>query len=216
MKRTLFSHPLFSLVLLGPGLLLTGCSSVPAPVKKAAPKKPAEPVSGQSAIFQMFQVARTWAPDAQLLKVENGNIAEVPPQPGKYGLWRAVFISESRHVKRNWQFAAADSEGGVIKGVRPGDESPYASSRLVRHFAIQEVKSDTTTAFEAAMAEVEKDKDMKKVLAENKDLPVQFLLEWPAANAKPTWRVIFGASVSTSKFSIFVDAGTGKFVKKVR
>ena len=68
---------------------------------------------------------------------------------------------------------------------------------------------------ETALAEVEKDKDMKKVLEEEKDLPVQFLLEWTGTNAKPAWRVIFGASVSTSKFSILVDAYTGKFLKKL-
>ncbi len=217
MKRILLSKTVFSFSLLAPALLLTpGCSSGPAPARKAEAKKPAQPVGGQSAIFQMYQVARTWAPDAQLLKLENGNISEVPPQPGKYGLWRAVFISETRRVKRDWQYAAADSEGGVIQGVRPGTETMYARNPQVHPFAIQEVKIDTTAALETAMQEVEKDKDMKKVLAENKDLPVQFLLEWTGPSPKPAWRVIFGPSISTSKFSIFVDAGTGKFVKKMR
>lgn len=216
MKRILLSRTILSLSLLAPVLLITaGCSTEQAPAKKAAAKKPAEPVSGQSAIFQMYQVARTWAPDAQLLKLENGNMAEVAPQPGKYGLWRAVFISDSKKVKRDWQYAAADGDGGIIKGVRAGAESGYIRNPQVHPFAIQEVKIDTTAALETAMAEAEKDKDMKKVLAENKDLPVQFLLEWTGTSPKPTWRVIFGASVSTSKFSIIVDAGTGKFVKKM-
>lgn len=213
MKRTFFSHSILSLPLLGV-LLVVGCSSGPAPAKKAAAKKPAEPVSGQSAIFQMYQVARTWAPDAKLLKLENGNMAEVAPQPAKYGLWRAIFVSESKKVKRDWQYAAADGDGGIIKGVRPGSESGYLHNPQVHLFAIQEVKTDTTAALETASAEVEKDAAMKKVLAENKDLPVQFLLDWTGTSPKPTWRVIYGASVSTSKFSIIVDAYTGKFVKK--
>lgn len=211
MKRTLFSKTLLALSL----LMAAGCSTEQAPAKKAA-KKPAEPVSGQSAIFQMYQVVRTWAPDAQLLKLENGNIAEVAPQPGKYGLWRAIFISEAKKAKRDWQYAAADADGGVIKGVRPGSDSGYTRNPQVHPFAIQEVKIDTTAALETAMQEVEKDKDMKKVLADNKDLPIQFLLEWTGTAPKPVWRVIFGASVSTSKFSVLVDAGSGKFVKKMR
>lgn len=215
MKRTFLSHSLFSLTLAA-ALLAAGCSSATAPAKKAAAKKPAEPVSGQSAIFQIFQVARTWAPDAKILKVENGNLTEVAPQPGKYGLWRTVFVSETRKVKRDWQYAVADGDGGVFKGVRAGSEAGYIANRQVRPFAIQDVKIDTTAALETAAAEVEKDAAMKKVLAENKDLPVQFLLEWTAPNENPAWRVIYGASVSTSKFSVLVDASTGKFIKKLR
>ena len=85
MNRTLFSISLLT-------LLLTGCSDSAAPAKKAAKKIP-EPVTGQSAIFQIYQIARTWAPDAQLLRLENGDIPEAKPQPGKYGLWRATFVS---------------------------------------------------------------------------------------------------------------------------
>jgi hypothetical protein len=210
MKRTFFSDCLLAL----PLLFMTACSSAPPAPK--APKKAPEPVTGQSGIFQMYLVAKTWAPDAMLLKLENGNIPETAPQPGKSGLWRATFVSQTKKVKRDYQFAAADSDGGIIKGARAGSESMYALNPQVHPFAIQEVKADTPVALEAAMDEVEKDKDMKKVLAENKDLPVQFLLEWTGTAAKPTWRVIYGPSISASKFSIFIDANTGKYVKKLR
>lgn len=208
MNRTLFSISLLT-------LLLTGCSDSGAPAKKAAKKIP-EPVTGQSAIFQMYQLARTWAPDAQLLKLENGDIPEAKPQPGKYGLWRATFISNTKKVKRDFAFAASDSDGGVIKGVRAGSESAYIRNVQLHEFAIQEVKIDTPAALETALKVVEKDKDMKKVLADNPDLPVQYLLEWTGTNVKPQWRVIFGPSVSLSKFSLFIDAYTGTFEKKSR
>lgn len=208
MKRTLFSTSLLCL-----SLLFTACSDSSAPAKKAEPKKPAEPVSGQSGIFQMYQVVRTWAPDAMLLRVENGNIPEVAPQPGKYGVWRAIFASPSRSVKRDWTFAAADSEG-IIKGVRAGSDTSFIPSKEIHRFAIQEVKVDTPAAYATAMKYIEKDKAMKKFLDENKDYPVQYLLEWTGMNSKPYWRVIFGPSVSQSKFSIFVNANTGEFVKK--
>lgn len=208
MKRILFSRCSSAL------LLLTACSQSPAP-RKAAPKPP-EPVTGQSAIFQTYQVARTWAPDAKLLKLESGNIPEAPSTGGKHGFWRAAYVSESKRARREFTWAAADSEGGIIKGVRAGSDSGYLPNPRIFPMAIQEIKIDTPKAREAAMAEVEKDASMKKVLADNKDLPIHFLLEWVAPDIKPTWRVIFGPSISQSKFSVFIDAYTGKFVKKLR
>jgi hypothetical protein len=209
MKRILISCCLPALL-----LALSGCSQAP-PAKKAPPKPP-EPVTGQSAIFQTFQVARTWAPDAKLLKLESGNISEVQPAEGKFGLWRATYVSESKRSRREFVWSAADSEGGILKGVRAGSDSGYLPNPRIFPMAIQEVKIDTPKALEVAMAEVQKDAAMKKVLEDNKDLPVHFLLEWVAPDVKPAWRVIFGPSVSQSKFSVFVDAYTGKFVRKLR
>lgn len=83
-------------------------------------------------------------------------------------------------------------------------------------FAVQEVRVDTVAAHETAMKEVDSDAQMKKVLAENKDLPVQYLLEMTGSAPKPQWRVIFGVTVSQSKFSILIDANSGKFVRKLR
>ena len=209
MKRIRISHCLPVLL-----LALAGCSQTP-PAKKEPPKPP-EPATGQSAIFQTYQVARTWAPDARLLKLESGSIPEAPASGGKYGFWRATYVSESKRSRREFTWAAADSEGGIIKGVRAGADSGYLPNPRIFPMAIQEVKIDTPKALEAAMAEVEKDSNMKKVLADNPDLPVHFLLEWVAPDVKPTWRVIFGPSVSQSKFSVFVDAFTGRFVRKLR
>ncbi len=209
MKRIRISRCLPALL-----LVLAGCSQAP-PAKKAPPKPP-EPATGQSAIFQTFQVARTWAPDIKLLKLESGNIPEAPSAGGKYGFWRAVYVSEAKGMKREFTWAAADSEGGILKGVRAGADSGYLKNPRVFLVAIQDVKIDTPKALETAMAEVEKDAAMKKVLADNKDLPIHFLLEMVSPDPRPTWRVIFGPSVSQSKFSVFVDATTGKFVRKLR
>lgn len=209
MKRIRFSHTASALL-----ALFSACSTAP-PAKKEPPKPP-EPATGQSAIFQTYQVARTWAPDAKLLRLESGNIPEAPSSAGKYGFWRATYVSESRRMRREFTWAAADSEGGIIKGVRAGTDMGYLPNPRILPMAIQEVKIDTPKALGAAMAEVEKDSNMKKVLADNKDLPIHFLLEWVAPEIKPTWRVIFGPSISQSKFSVFIDAYTGKFVKKLR
>lgn len=213
MNRTRLS--IYSLGLLA--ATLVGCSeSAPPATKAAAAKKPIEPVSGQSGLFQMFQVARPWAPDAMILKLENGDIPEAKAQPGKYGVWRATFVSPSKKVKRDFAFAVADSDGGVIQGARAGSESPYTPSTLIHPIPIQDVHIDTTAALETAMKEVEKDKAMSKALAEHKDEPIQYLLEWTGTTPKACWRVVFGATVSQSLFSVLVDASTGEFVKKLR
>ena len=213
MKRIPYSAIPFTLL----ALLTTGCSDSAAPVRKAEAKKPveAQPISGQSAIFQMFQVARTWSSDAMLLKLENGDIPEAKAQPGKYGVWRATFISQSKSAKRDYIYASADSDGGLIQGVRAGADSSYTRNRQIHPFAVQEIRVDTVAAYETAMKAVAADKAMQKVLEENKDLPVQYELEWTGLALKPQWRVVFGVTVSQSKFSVLVDANNGKFVKKM-
>src|SRR5436305_1783776 len=74
-------------------LLLVGCSEQPAP-KKAA--KPIEPVTGQTALFRMYQVARTWAPDAEVLRMNSILLTDVPNVLGKAGAWQATFTSADR------------------------------------------------------------------------------------------------------------------------
>lgn len=212
MNRTFLSF--FSAGLLA--LTLAGCSDSGSAAKKTAvEKKPIEPVTGQSGLFQMFQVARPWAPDAMILRVENGDIPEAKAQPGKYGVWRATFVSLEKKQKRDYVFAVSDSDGGVIKGARAGSESPYMASPTVHPIAIQDVHTDTPAALETAMKEVEKDKAMAKTLADHKDTPAQYVLEWGTATTKPAWRVVFGPTVSQSLFSIYIDAKTGEFIKKM-
>ena len=213
MKRIPYSAIPFTLL----ALFTTGCSDSAAPVRKAEAKKPveAQPISGQSAIFQMFQVARTWSSDAMLLKLENGDIPEAKAQPGKYGVWRATFISQSKSAKREYIYASADSDGGIIQGVRAGADSSFTRNPQIHPFAVQEVRVDTVAAFETAMKAVAADKSMQKVLEENKDLPVQYELEWAGLAPKPQWRVIFGVTLSQSKFSMLIDANNGDLVKKI-
>ena len=47
-------------------------------------------------------------------------------------------------------------------------------------------------------------------------MPVTFLLEFTKRFPNPAWRVIWGESVGTSDFSIFVDATTGEYLETMR
>jgi hypothetical protein len=191
--------------------LFTGCSSeAPQPVAKKEVKPPA-PVGGQFAAFEMYKVARSWAPDAMVLHVENADIPEVKAEPGKFGAWKATFASPAGHSKRDYVYSVVESSVGVHKGVFPGSEGSYVASPATRIFAVNEVKIDTV----AALEEAQKQKDIAAYAEKHPELPVQFVLDWSVQTVRPAWRVYWGATLSTSSASVFVDSGTGDFLKKL-
>jgi len=209
------AHVTLAIVLAAGFIGLGGCSSDSSPAakkeeEKKTPAAPVAPVSGQSAAFQMYQMARQWGgPDMQLLMVEDFPIDEVQPADGKYGAWRAKFLAPSRNKARNFTYAVVDAQGGLIKGARAGEEEVYSKSPLVKPFTISDLKIDTTKALEVAKEQKEAQEYIKK----NPTMPVHYMLEWTLQTAVPAWRVIWGASVGQSAFSIYVDAGSGKYLK---
>jgi hypothetical protein len=210
MKRSL-SSIFFSGLL---ALALVGCSTAPtsAPAeKKVEPKAAAAPVTGQSAIFSMYQVARQWSGDSQLLKIENIPLADVKPEAGKYGAWRGSFVSIAKGRVRSYTYSVVEVDASLHKGVFAGEELPYIKNPQVFPFFIQDVKTDTPAALETATKESAE--FLKKSAP---DTPVQYALEHTALTPKPAWRVIWGASVSQSNYSVYIDATTGKFIKKTR
>jgi hypothetical protein len=191
----------------GAALLLAACSSQPpaAPEKKIEVKP--EPVSGQTALFRMYQVARTWAPDCQVLKLDSLHIGDVPDQPGKAGAWDGTFVSASKGSARSYTWSAVDSvETNLHKGVFQTAEQPYSGHGNTKPFLIAAVKTDTDAALQTAKA---KAVDYEK---KNPNMPITFLLEETDRFPDPAWRVIWGESVGTSAFSVYVDAMTGSYL----
>jgi hypothetical protein len=192
--------------------LLAGCSS-PAPkdtAKKVA--KPAVAVSGQTAAFEMYKTARAWNNDATLLRLENLDIPEAKAEPGKYGAWKATFVSVAKRQRHEFTYSVAESSAGVHKGVFPGAEMSYIPNPQIRYFPIADIKVDTTKALEIAKQQ----KDIADFASKNPELPVQFVLEWNMHLCPtPAWRVYWGATLSTAQGSVFVDAADGKFLKKL-
>ena len=203
MNRTLYS----GIAILA--LMLGGCSSTstaPVAKKEAAP---AAPISGQSAVFYMYQAARQWKGDAQILSVENVNLESVAPVDGKYGAWRATFVSLTAKSQKLFTYGVVE-EGLIRKGTYAGSESIYAPKAAVRVIPIQKVKTDTPAALEIAKTQ------LKDVIAKNPNAPVQIIMEWTYQLVNPAWRVIIGPSLSQSLGSVYVDADTGKFLKKMK
>jgi hypothetical protein len=186
---------------------LTGCSEQPsAAPPKAAEEKP-EPVTGRTALFRMYQAARVWAPDCQVLKLDSLHISEVPDAPGKAAVWEGVFVSSTRAGAISYTWSAVDSlENNLHKGVFQTSEQPYSTQGSSKPFLIAAAKIDTDDVLKTAKT--------KAVAYEKKNpgQPITFLLEWTDRFPDPAWRVVWGESVGTSGFSVFVDAETGKYL----
>jgi hypothetical protein len=193
-------------------LLLAGCGESPKPVteKPKEPEKPPAPVTGRWAFHQMFSAARGWALDCQGLRVRSIHLPEVKAEPGKSGAWEATFISPSRNKARTYTYSVIEAPGNLHKGVFAGLEESY--SGRPKPFLIAALKTDTDAVYKTALTQGKGAAYANK----NPDKNVLFLLEATERFPNPAWRVVWGESVSTSNFSILVDASTGLYLQTLR
>lgn len=192
-------------------VLLAGCSdTAPSAATKKEVKSP-EPVTGETALDRMFRVARSWAPDAQVLNVNSIMMTEVAKgPPGTGAAWQAIFVSPSAGLARSYTYSIVEGEGNLHQGVYPGQNQSFNPHGGKTPFAIGAVKVDTSAAYKTALENGGADYDKK-----TPGKPISFLLEKVEKYANPAWRVIWGESVGTSNFSVYVDATTGKFLEKM-
>src|SRR5262245_23617433 len=102
-------------------LLMIGCSETPTTTTQTAakkePEKAPEPVGGQSGLFRMYQMARSWAPDAQPLKMTSVLLNEVPKvPPGTAPAWEATFVSAAKSQSRVYTFSIIEIQPNLHKG----------------------------------------------------------------------------------------------------
>src|SRR3954452_5874950 len=156
-------------------VLLSGCDT--APTKTAEKKKEAEklePITGQSALYKMYQVARSWAPDSQVLKMNSLMLSEVPEVPrGTGAAWQATFVSAARSQSRSYTWSSVESQGNLHKGVFAGTEEGWSGARGTNQpFLMLAVKKDTDEAYKIALANGGADYDKK-----TPGKPISVLLE---------------------------------------
>lgn len=191
-------------------LLLAGCSEAPKTAGKAVETKPAEPVSGRYALFQMYTAARAWAPDIETIRLASIPVAGVAPKAGKCGAWQATFVSARTSRARTYTYSVVEGEGNLHKGVFAGQEQGWSGPKgLTIPFPMAAIKVDSDAALETAM------KKGAEYSRKNPGKPITFVMERTAKYADPAWRVIWGESAGTSNFSIYVDAGTGLYLETV-
>jgi hypothetical protein len=192
------------LIALAPALLLPACSSGP-PVS-AAPEKPAVPLTGLHALYELYTSARAWAQDLQILRYSSINISEVPHQDGKAAAWQVVFVSQALAKSRTYTFSAYEASATLHKGIFP--EAPQDWPGSGKPFLLETLKVDTDKAWETALSHG------KDYNSKNPNTPISYTLGMDRGT-DPVWRVIWGESAGESSFSVLVDASTGDFVQIV-
>ncbi len=194
-------------------LSLAACSTEapkePEAKKAAEPEKPPEPVSAQKAYYQIFPMARAWAPDLEILQMADMRVQGVKGGAGTAAAWQVVFVSPSKGKMRQFVYSTVKADG-LEKGASPTREETYSPRGQAKPFRVAAFKIDSTAAYKTA-ADHSADY-MKK----HPDIPVTFLLESTPQFPNPAWRVIWGDSVATSGYSIYVDATTGAYLKTMR
>jgi hypothetical protein len=186
----------------GLALMLAGCSEQP----EAQVKKKAEPVTGQTALYRMYQVARSWAPDAEVLRMNSIHLTEVPTVRGEAGAWQAEFTSGGKSSQRSYTYSVVESEGNLHEGVFPGPEESWAGP-ATQPFVVGGVKVDTDAAYKKALTKA------GEYDAKNAKQTISFELGKQEGSENPVWRVIWGESAGTSGLSVLVDATTGEYIK---
>lgn len=192
-----------------PLLLLTISCSEP-PQKAKEPEKPAEPVGAQYAFHQVFLTARTWAPDLLGMQIRDLPVNAVKPDGGKRGAWAVTVVSPSKGKSRTYTYSVVE-EDTIHKGVFAGLEEGYSGPKgQVAAWPVQAFKTDSVTAYDLAAAQ------SADYMQKHPNIPVTFLLEQNSRYPYLTWRIIWGTSVASSGYSVYVNASTGQFVEKVR
>jgi hypothetical protein len=201
MKRLAF---LLSSLLLA--LALAGCGSETASKEPAEPPPPPEPVTGREAYQKMYLKAKLWANDAELLQLSSIALEGVPEQPGKRGAWRGIFASPSKGRQKSITYSVIEGPGNLYQGVFEGNEANFSPHMGALTSAVA-IKIDSDQAHEAAMEKA------KAYVQKHPDMPIVYILETPRGETSAQWRVLWGHSVSSSNYSIFVDAATGKYLR---
>lgn len=192
-------------------LLLAGCSTTPQQTTKKAEEKPAEPVTGLHALYQMYTAARGWSADIQPVRMNSIILPEVAAAPGKAAAWQVTFASQRLSKARSYTYSVIEAQGNLHKGVFAGlDQSWSGSSSKVKPFLMAAAKIDTDAAYQTAL---KKGADYDK---KNPGKPITFILEKVDKYPDPAWRVVWGESVGTSNFSVYVDASTGEYLETMR
>ena len=183
--------------------LLAGCAN--EPVAKKEPEPPPEPVTGQTALFRMYQVARSsWARDVMVQRMTSMRINGVPEAPpGKANAWEAIFNSPSLGSSRSYTYSIVEQLPDLHKDVFGGPQQTPSGTP----FLIAAVKVDSDAAYHTAVAKLGKEAE-----ARNADKPVLILLEMDRRLPDPAWRIVWGESVATAAVSVLIDANTGEYL----
>jgi hypothetical protein len=193
-----------AIIALAPALLLPSCSS--GPPATVVSEKPAIPLTGLHALYQLYTSARAWAQDLQILRYSSINIPEVQHEDGKAPAWQVVFVSQALAKSRTYTLSVYEASATLHQGIFP--EAPQDWPGAGKPFLLEAAKVDTDKAWDTAL------QHGRDYNSKNPKTPISWTLGMDNGN-DPAWRVIWGQSAGESSFSVLVDASTGDFIKIV-
>lgn len=187
----------------------TGCNRAPTevsantdPAKMA--RQPLEPITGHSALNQMYRPVRQWAADALPLSLAAEEIPDLKNENGKAAKWTGVFVSASRREARTVFFSAADY-GGLQRGITVAGTQPWSGATpKSRPFDPTRLFVDSDQAIKTAS-----EKAASWVKAHPGKKPALFL-GGGTRNPDPVWVIMWGDS--KSGYLAYIDGASGKIM----
>ena len=191
-------------------LALSACSDAPTPAKETEVKKEAvkapEAVTAQTAYYEAYKLARSWATDLEGLSVASGEVPTIKNDGGKAGLWTIVFVSQSRKEARSFTWAADNSGADIRKGVNVSNALVWSgATQASMPFTNTQFTVDSDAAYKTALG---KAGDWVKTHPNEK---VSFRLGNAVRFGAPVWYVMWGST--NNGYAALVNATTGLIVQ---
>ncbi len=196
-------------------LILAGCTqpATNAPAGNetpaaAQPAAPPEPVAAKTAFWPMYTSARSWSPDIQTISVVAEEVPGFKNEAGKAAMWQATFGSPTLRQSRVYTYAIATVQPDIRKGVTAGLAGAWSGiTRNAMPIDLTMFTVDSDAAYQAAAS------DAADYLKKNPDKHLSSLeLGDSYRFPSPAWYLVWGDA--KSGYAAFVDAGTGKVLKK--
>jgi hypothetical protein len=176
---------------------MTACSEAPTPTEiekaqvetKQEPAKPPEPVAAQTAFYEMYKPARTWAPDLLALSLISNEVPSMKSEDGKFPY---SVVDDGTTVRKGVNVGGAESWSGATP-----KSSPFQTTGFV-------VNSDA--AYKTAYAKAE------GWVTKHPGKKVAFSLGSAARFPAPVWFIIWGDT--KSGYAVYVNATTGAVIGK--
>lgn len=191
--------------------VLTACGEAPQPAtppktQAEAPKQPPPPeeaVAAQTAFYEMYKPARTWAPDLEPLTLIAGQVPGIENSGGKAGMWTAVFVSPGRHEARTFVYAVADRGSAIHKGVTAGGAETWTGATpKSRPFQIADFTVNSDAAYQTASGKA------SAWVKKHPGKEVSMSLVNSARFPSPAWYVMWGTA--KAGYLVFVNATSGQ------
>jgi hypothetical protein len=184
-------------------LALLGCSdNEPKPAPKTN-----EFETGRFALQKMYLSARLWAADAQPVNLSSSATSDSKGAEGKSGNWHAVFASRSLQKSQPFMWSGmADAPRRIDHGV---EDSYNPNNRSMQTWDLNFLKIDTDQAFSVAQ-----EHGGKELMEKDPKVGISYLLDFDPSSSQLRWHVMYGGSGSSGRFTVMVDASSGKFLRK--